>query len=161
MVLKINESDQIELEPFSARGRCPLPAGRAAYLTGPVQVLPVPREVVEREEGVGVPRGAVAQPVPLPQQPVLPDHVRALVGGVHVPFLSEDLHSRGQGSLRGMPKKLLRTFPPDGEARERAEGRGDGGGLARKGQRFRAREMGRVNGDELQKFTSFAFFAFQ
>lgn len=43
------------------------------------------------------------------------------------------------------------------ERRVRAEGRGDGGSLARKNKAFRAREMGPVSRDELQNFTSFAF----
>lgn len=63
----------------------------ASYLTSPVQVLVVLREVVERQEGVGIARGAVAQPVALLQQAVLPDHVSALVGVAQVPLFPEHL----------------------------------------------------------------------
>lgn len=73
------------LEPFLGEG------GSDSYLTGPVQVLHVLREVVQRQEGVGISRSTVAQPVPLLQQPVLPDHIGALVGITEILFLPEHL----------------------------------------------------------------------
>lgn len=83
-------------------GSCFLSDSSAAYLTGPVQVLLILREVVEREEGVGIPRSAMAQPVPLPQQSVLPDQVGTLTGVVEILLPSEHLQSQGEVLLQGI-----------------------------------------------------------
>jgi len=69
--------------------------GPESYLTGPVQVLRILREAVQRQEGVGIPCSAVAQPIPLLQQAVLPDHVRTLIGIIEIPFFFEHLQSQG------------------------------------------------------------------
>lgn len=100
----MNESHRIEPEPLlrSPRGRCFLSDSADAYLTGSVQVLLVLSEVIECEKGVGVPCSAMAQSVPLPQQPVLPDQVSTLVGIVEIPFLSESLQSQGQVLLQAV-----------------------------------------------------------
>lgn len=81
---------------------CFLAGGSGAYLTGPIQVLHVLCEVVQCQEGIGVPGGAVAQPVPLLQQPILPDHVSTLVRIIEVVFLSEHLQSQGKVLLQGI-----------------------------------------------------------
>lgn len=83
--LEMNELKSADLETFLGEG------GSDSYLTGPVQVLHVLCEVVQCQEGVGVSRSTVAQPVPLLQQPILPDHISALVGVTEILFLPEHL----------------------------------------------------------------------
>lgn len=73
-----------------------LSGGPESHLTGSVQVLRVLREVVERQEGVGIPCSAVAEPITLLQQAVLPDHVGTLIGIVEIPFFFEHLQSQGR-----------------------------------------------------------------
>lgn len=46
-----------------------------AHLHCPVPVVGVASETIELEEGVSIASSTVAQPIALPQQPSLPDHI--------------------------------------------------------------------------------------
>ena len=64
------------------------------HLAGPVQVLLLLGVLVESQEGVAVPRRAVADPVALPEQPSLPDHLPAVQRVLQILLLLKHL---GQG----------------------------------------------------------------
>lgn len=57
-------------------------------------MLPLLGELVQGQEGVGVPGRAVADPVALPEEPPLPDELSAVPRLPQVPVLLEHLSSR-------------------------------------------------------------------
>lgn len=61
------------------------------HLAGPVEVLLVLGEAVEREEGVAVAGGTVADTVAFPQQAPLPDHLATVYRVLQVLVVLEDL----------------------------------------------------------------------
>ena len=58
------------------------------------------RDVVKRKEGVAVPSGPVADPVALPQQASLPDHVAALHCVLQVLLLLKNLSNENQSRAK-------------------------------------------------------------
>lgn len=62
-----------------------------SHLAGPVEVLLVLGEAVEREEGIAVAGGSVADAVALPQQAALPDNLAAVHRVLQVLVVLEDL----------------------------------------------------------------------
>lgn len=90
-------------EPFGLcvpRGDQELSGQTRWYLASSVEVLLILRDVVKREEGVAVPSGPVADPVALPQQASLPDHVAALHRVLQVLLLLKNLSSENQSGAQ-------------------------------------------------------------
>jgi len=70
------------------------PSG-APYLAVAVQVLPLPGEPVQRQEGVAVAGGAVAETVALPEEAALPDDIATVQRLLQVLLLLEHLGRHG------------------------------------------------------------------
>lgn len=72
---------------------------QAPYLASSVEVLLILREVVKGQERVAIAGRPVADPVALPEQTSLPDHVTAVHGIFQVFFLLKHLGSETRSSV--------------------------------------------------------------
>lgn len=79
------------LNNFTHGSRCLTSEAFCSHLAGPVQVLPVLGQLVQRQESVAIASGAVAETVAFPEQAALPDDLGTVSRLLQVLLLLEDL----------------------------------------------------------------------